>query len=35
MQFALLIYGDESMGNERYAGMSKEEQAAEMGKWFA
>lgn len=35
MQFALLIYGDEAMGNERYAGLSEEEAAAEMGKWFA
>ena len=35
MQFALLIYGDEAMGNERYAGLSQEEAAAEMGKWFA
>jgi hypothetical protein len=35
MQFALLIYGDEAAGNERYAGMSEEEQAADMGRWFA
>jgi hypothetical protein len=35
VQYILLIYGNEDMRNEAYAGMSEEEQNAEMGKWFA
>ena len=35
MQYILLIYGNEDMRNAAYAGMSEEEQNAEMGKWFA
>jgi len=35
VQYILLIYGNEEMRNEAYAGMSEEEQNAEMGKWFA
>ena len=31
MQFALLIYGDEAAGNERYAGLSEEQAAATTG----
>ncbi len=35
MQYILLIYGNEEMRNQAMAGMSEDEQNAEMGKWFA
>jgi hypothetical protein len=35
VQYILLIYGNEEMRNQAMAGMSEDEQNAEMGKWFA
>lgn len=34
MQYILLIYGNEAAQNEAMQTMSKDDQAAEMGKWF-
>jgi hypothetical protein len=35
VQYILLIYGNETAQNDMMATMSEEEQAAEMGRWFA